>query len=76
MNITLLNAKDNVTESRVIVNIDLVQKCFYSLQFTSAGKGRAPGFCRKSIFRFSLDLHISERETGITHRKGNTSYNQ
>ena len=31
MNITLLNAKDNVTESRVIVNIDLVQKCFYSL---------------------------------------------
>ena len=31
MNVTLLNAKKNAAESRVIVNLDIVQKCFSSL---------------------------------------------
>ena len=76
MKVILLNAKKNSTESREIVNPDIVQKYFSSLYFTSAGQREAQAFCRKAIFRISLDLDISERKTGTIHRRGHFYYNQ
>ena len=56
MNVTLLNVKKNVTESRVIVNFGIVPKCFLVHNSHLPVKKELKRFAKKALFGFSLDL--------------------
>ena len=56
MNVTLLNVKKNVTESRVIVNFGIVPKCFLVHNSDLPVKKELKRFAKKALFGFSLDL--------------------
>ena len=58
--VILVNKNIIATKLQITTNFNIVQTCFYSLQFTSA----------ENQYLFNLDLHISEKEMSIAHNKG------
>ena len=50
MNVTLLNVKKNVTESRVIVNFGIIQECFLVYNSHLRVKKELKRFAEKQYF--------------------------